>query len=87
MVITPDALVRSKCMRKVTVAELNNPAATHEEAFVYIFPTGDPVDEINGDGRLVEITDWKADLSAVYLGNRGREMATNPETEIYVRDD
>lgn len=88
MLITPAALARSKCIRKVTVTELKNPDATHDHAWVYIFPTGDPLDEINGDGRLEEIISWRDDLSAVYFGTgRGSEMATTPETEIYVRDD
>jgi hypothetical protein len=85
-VITPEALASSKTFRKVTVAELNNPNATHDEAFVFRFPSLDIINEENGDGDLIEIIDWNHDLTEIDLDGARRPMVVTADTMIFVRD-
>ena len=81
-VITPEALEQSK-FRKIALKDLYNPEETSDEAFVFVFPSPDPVDQVNGDGQLIEIDDCEKDFSFIYTSHR--RIHSTPETIIYVR--
>ncbi len=82
-VITPDALARSKNMAPLKLSEMYNPNQTFDEVYIFIFPSPDPTDEINGDGQLLEIWDCARDFSSV-VTSRGNHKTTS-DTIVYGR--
>lgn len=78
--ITPAALERSN-FRKVHVGGLRD--ADFDEVFHFTFPSPDPIDEVNGDGILREVTDY--DYQGLYVHCGNRKIAVTPDTILYVR--
>lgn len=84
-VFTPDALARSN-YKTCKLSEWRN--ADGDELYLFIFPSEDPVNEINGDGEFVEIVDFKSDLSEVDVDagfGRTKTVQTTPDTVVYYR--
>ena len=62
--------------------------ADGDEAFLFIYPSSDGVNEVNGDGEFVEIIDFMGDWSEVDVDagfGRTKVVKTNPDTLIYYR--
>jgi len=79
-VITPDALVKSG-YKKCKLSDLRNVDA--DEVCLFIYPSPDPIDQHNGDGKLLEIHDYAVDFSWVSTGRR--QHPTTPDTEVWYR--
>jgi hypothetical protein len=79
-VMTPTALASSN-FREIKLSDLRY--TFHDEAFIFLFPSQNIINEENGDGDLLEIIDWDVDCSTVET-NRG-PLATDPDTKVYVR--
>lgn len=83
-VITPDALQRSN-FRPATVDDLLSKSATHDESFVFIFPSPNLINEMNGDGDLIGIDDIARDKSHLVLEDGSCISVNDPNLKIYVR--
>lgn len=86
IVITPKALAASG-YKPCNLGKLKEQDS--EEAFLYIFPSPDPINAANGDGELYEIHDFDKDYSWV-LTERGqhkrlRGEPITAETTVYFR--
>lgn len=84
-VFTPDALARSVAKGAFKTCRLAD-FLQHDcdEAWLFVFPSRDLTNQENGDGDLLEVWDFAADLSSVTT-SKGDIEAT-PETAIYFRD-
>jgi hypothetical protein len=80
-VMTPEAVRRSYTEGKLK--DLAGPNFTGDEVFLFIYPSNDPINEVNGDGELWEIHDWSKDFSKVWTSRR--EHKTTPETVVWWR--
>jgi hypothetical protein len=78
-VATPEVVARS--FKQCRLADLPNTDC--DEAFLFLYPSADVVNEENGDGDLVEIHDYASDFSWVNLG--GRDIPANPDTIVHYR--
>ena len=82
-VITPEALKQSN-FREILAKDLYSPnCGDVDEAFIFIYPSPDPMDEINGDGQLLEVFDVLQDCSKAFTLHRTIDIT--PETKLYVR--
>ena len=77
--MTPEAASRS--FRRASLMDLRT--IDHDEAFVFRFPSTDIVNEVNGDGDLIEIWDVAEDFQSVTT--EFGELATTPQTEVLYR--
>ena len=84
-VFTPEALQRSVEKGGFKTCLLKEwKEVDGDEAFLFIYPSVDPINEVNGDGDFVEIIDFNRDLTLVDLDGGG-SVKTTPETRIYYR--
>jgi hypothetical protein len=81
-VITPDALEKSG-FRKMTLEDFHSQDGGWDELCVFKYPSPNAVDQVNGDGQLLQVWDFARDLS--WISVEGREVAATSETEIWVR--
>lgn len=80
-VFTPEALARS---RFKTCRLGDYLKADIDEAWVFVFPSRDLLNQENGDGDLLEVWDVAVDFSSVTT-SKG-DIRTTAETTIYFRD-
>lgn len=84
-VITPDALARSG-FQTCELKDLHGVEA--DEAFLFIFPSASMINQINGDGDLLEIIEVAGDCSWVEVDAGGGgtiRLPASPEMTIYWR--
>lgn len=55
-----------------------------DEFFIYLFPSADLCNFANGDGDFIEIEDYAADYSKIYLSN-GRTIPADKDMVVYYR--
>ncbi len=79
-VFTPDALNRS--FVAITLAEFASRDDV-EEGFFFLFPSRNIINEVNGDGDLVEVLDYGRNLS--YIDTDFGPLAADKDTKIYIR--
>lgn len=84
-VFTPEALQRSVEQGGFKTCLLKEwKDMDGDEAFLFIFPSIDPINEFNGDGDFAEIIDFNPELTLVELDGGG-VAHTTPDTQIYYR--
>lgn len=76
-VITPDALHRSMKTARLDQVE----SIETDEIYIFVFPSADPVNQVNGDGDLIEIYDWSKDFMSV--GTSRGERRVSPSLDIW----
>lgn len=79
-VFTPEALKRSN-FKPCRLDEVNS--KDHDGVYVFVFPSPNPINEINGDGDLIEIEGWATDYSQMWH-ERGT-INTTPATTVYYK--
>jgi hypothetical protein len=86
MVITPEALKNSKTFRAIPLKNIMDKDSVHDEAFYFAWPPPEgSINEVNGDGDLLEIWDWNYEFTKISVDPVGKEITVTPETIIYVR--
>jgi len=78
--MTPAALTRSNLLT-CRLCDLQGVDA--DETFLYIYPSQNYINELNGDGELIEVRDYASDCSCVDT-SRG-EIATDSRTIVFYR--
>ena len=79
-VFTPEALKRSN-FKPCRLDEVRS--KEHDGVYYFVFPSPNPINEINGDGDLIEIDGWAGNYSEIWH-ERGVINAT-PETIVYYK--
>jgi hypothetical protein len=83
-VFTPDALERSVTRGAFKKARLSDYLKIDaDEVFVFRFPSPHLINQMNGDGDLIEVEDVSIDYDSVTTA--AGDIATTPETTIYYR--
>jgi len=83
-VFTPDALERSVARGAFKKARLDDYLKIDaDEVFVFRFPSPHLINQMNGDGDLIEVEDVSIDYHSVTTS--AGDISTTPETTIYYR--